>query len=82
MSDDCGRQVEEDLLQINDRAILGRLEEVLSRCGFVDFWQDFLNKGVKVGAAEELQTGFALGSPQVTGGIDDAVSCWKGQLVT
>lgn len=66
-------QLEEDFLQINHAATFHTLEKFYSlvEVGRKNNTSQYL----QVGIVQELKTGFSLDSPQITVGIDDAVSC-------
>lgn len=53
------------------------MKELLFGAVMIDAGKDVFNQRVEVGRAKELHAGFALGTPQVTRGIDDAVACAK-----
>ena len=66
-------EIKEEFLEVKDGGILGMLDEYFM--GFdVGVWEDIGNKEVNIVTAEKLEAGFALGFPQRTRGIDDAVA--------
>jgi hypothetical protein len=61
-------------LEVDPCTALGTLEQPRP-CERESFWEDCLDKALKACSTEEAQAGLSLGFPQLTIGVDDAMTC-------